>query len=165
MRTEDVAPPLRGFLKQVAGKPNVKAMVAPPTPRRLPSGSLGSSALLTAATTALGQLQGDVAHWSNPDLLTRTLARREAVQSSQIEGTKADLRDVLAYELTLGADGKPPDVVVTERYVEALQVGLEEVRAGGRKALTLQLTHRMHAILMQDAPGIRHGHYRTTQAW
>ncbi|MDQ3204964.1 MAG: Fic family protein [Pseudomonadota bacterium] len=165
MRIEDVAPHLRGLLKPVAGKPNAKAMVAPPTLRGLPSGTLGSSGLLTAATSALGQLQGDIAHWPDADLLTRTLARREAVQSSQIEGTKAGLRDVLAYEVTLSADGKPPDVTVTERYVEALQLGLEEVRAGGRQALTLQLVHRMHAILMQDTPGALHGQYRTTQAW
>lgn len=165
MRIEEVATHLRGFLKPVSGKPNVKAMVAPPTPRALPLGTLGSTGLLTAATSALGRLQGDIAHWPNADLLTRTLARREAVQSSQIEGTRAGLRDVLAYEVTLSADGKPPDVTATERYVEALQVGLDEVRTGGRQALTLQLVHRLHAILMQDAPGIPHGEYRTTQAW
>lgn len=88
------------------------------------------------------------------------------MQSSQIEGTQSGLDDLLAYEVTRGIDGKPPDVVVTQRYVEALQIGLDAVGAHGRSALTLDLLHRLHATLMQDAPpDFPKGRYRSDQAW
>lgn len=103
----------------------------------------------------------------NAGLLTRTLARREAVQSSQIEGTHADLPQLLTYEATLGLDGLPADVKITERYVHALQHGLDAIaERGGRNALTIGLIDELHAILMQNAPtGFPRGRYRTQQVW
>ncbi|MFC0679818.1 Fic family protein [Lysobacter korlensis] len=123
-------------------------------------------ASLNAAASALGELKGSLADRPNADLLTRTLARREAVQSSQIEGTKSELRDVLAYEVTRSSDGSAPDVVVTERYVEALQLGLDAVRERGRAGIDLNLVRAMHAHLMQDEPeSFPKGHYRDRQVW
>src|SRR3546814_7852178 len=61
------------------------------------------------------------------DMVTRTLARREAVRSSQIEGTQTNLPQQLTYEATRGMDGMPADVKVTERYVAALQYGLARI--------------------------------------
>ena len=165
MRRSDVAPHLRTYLRPVEGRPNVVALCPPPTPRRLDLEPAALSSLNSAAT-ALGELKGYLAGRSNPELLTRTLARREAVQSSQIEGTRSDLRDVLAYEVTRSADGSAPDVVVTERYVEALQEGLETVRVKGRAGLNLDLVRRMHAQLLQDEPSeFPKGHYRDHQVW
>ncbi|WP_312327278.1 Fic family protein [Stenotrophomonas sp.] len=117
------------------------------------------------ANSALDRLGDAMRHWRAPELVTRTLARREAVQSSQIEGTQTDLDQLLVYEATLGMDGLPVDVLVTERYVQALQHGLDAVREGGRAALTLQLVNQLHAMLMQDAPDdFPKGVYRTEQA-
>ncbi len=165
MRREDVAVPLRSYLVPVAGRPNLLAMSAPPTPRRLPIGQSGNRNLLIEANAALARLDQAMRQWPAPDLVTRTLARREAVQSSQIEGTQTDLDELLVYEATLGMDGLPPDVLVTERYVQALQLGLDEVRERGRRALDLSLVNRLHALLMCDMPdGFPKGAYRREQA-
>jgi len=99
-------------------------------------------------------------------MVTRTLARREAVMSSQIEGTKSDLHQLLTYEATHGTGGLPADVRITERYVAALQHGLERVRVGGRAVLDLALIHELHALLMQDeATHFPVGAYREDQVW
>lgn len=163
MRQNDVVKRLHPYLVPVDGKPNVRAMIAPPTPRVLPPGS-GTPALAHAASQALGRLSGAMQGWSNPDILTRTLARREAVQSSQIEGTRTELDELLTYEVTWSAEGLPPDVRTTQHYVEALQHGLCAVRAGGRDALTAELVRGIHAILMQDE-NVAKGVYRDVQAW
>ncbi|WP_313460459.1 Fic/DOC family N-terminal domain-containing protein [Stenotrophomonas sp.] len=165
MRREDIAVPLRPYLVPVDGRPNLLAMTAPPTPRRLPVGQSGDRGLLIEANAALARLDEAMQQWPAPDLVTRTLARREAVQSSQIEGTRTDLDQLLVYEATLGLDGLPPDVVVTERYVQALQLGLDAVREHGRSAITLDLVNQLHALLMQDmADEFPKGAYRQEQA-
>jgi Fic family protein len=118
------------------------------------------------AHAALGRLQGTLKHLANTDMVTRTLTRREAVMSSQIEGTKSNLHQLLTYEATRRTGGLPADVRITERYVEALQRGLERVRVGGRAVLDLALIHELHALLMQDdATRFPVGAYRETQVW
>ena len=116
---------------------------------------------------ALERLKVATALLPNVDMVTRTLARREAVQSSQIEGTRTQLHELLEYEATQGNDGLPADATVTERYVQALEHGLTAIRnAGTHTALDNHLVKTMHGILMQDAPSsVRAGEYRATQAW
>lgn len=165
MRRGDVAENRRPYLVPAAGYPNAYALVAPPTPRTLPL-DLQHQAVLAEAHSALGRLQGALRHIPNADMVTRTLARREAVMSSQIEGTKSDLHQLLTYEATRGTRDMPADVKVTERYVEALRHGLDRIRAGGRAALNLALIHELHALLMQDeAARFPVGAYRNDQVW
>ncbi len=165
MRREDVAADRQPYLVPALGHPNAWALVAPPTPRALPPGR-AYDAIFAEAHAALGRLQGALAHIPNADMVTRTLARREAVSSSQIEGTQTDLPQLLTYEATHTAGGLPADVRVTQRYVTALQRGLDRIREGGRAALTLALLDELHAQLMQDdpRPGAG-GTYRQNQAW
>jgi len=60
----------------------------------------------------------------------------------------------------------PPDVKITERYVMALQQGLDRIHEGGRDALDLRLIHELHAVLMHDdAKRFPIGAYRTEQVW
>jgi Fic family protein len=102
----------------------------------------------------------------NTDMVTRTLARREAVMSSQIEGTQSGLHQLLTYEATQGRGGMPADVRITEYYVSALAHGLERVRAGGRAVLGLALIHELHALLMRDETmHLPIGAYRENQVW
>jgi Fic family protein len=148
-----------------AGYPNACALVAPPTPRTLPF-DLRGEAVFADAHAALGRLQGALRHIPNADMVTRTLARREAVMSSQIEGTKSDLHQLLTYEATHATGGMPADVRVTQHYVEALQRGLDRIRAEGRDALNLALIHELHALLMQDeVTCFPVGAYRQDQVW
>lgn len=165
MRRDKVAENRRPYLVPAAGYPNACALVAPPTPGALPL-DLQHQAVFAEAHAALGRLQGALRHIPNADLVTRTLARREAVMSSQIEGTKSDLQQLLTYEATHGIAGMPADVRVTECYVEALQRGLDRIRAGGRAALNLALIHELHAVMMQDeATRFPVGAYREDQVW
>ncbi len=164
MRRDQIAKDRQPYLVPAQGYPNACALVAPPTPRMLPLGR--HEAGFPKAHAALGRLQGTLKHLANTDMVTRTLARREAVMSSQIEGTKSDLHQLLTYEATQSTGGLPADVRITERYVAALQHGLERVRMGGRAVLDLALIHELHALLMQDeATRFPVGAYRETQVW
>lgn len=165
MRRDQIAQDRWNYLVPAFEHPNALALVAPPTPRSIPDGERYHIAL-EKAQTALGRMQAAMALLPDADMITRTLARREAVSSSQIEGTRASLPQLLAYEATRSLDGTSPDVRITERYVVALQVGLDRVRTQGRKALTIPLLHEMHRTLMQDELGdFPKGAWRTNQVW
>jgi Fic family protein len=165
MRRDQIAADRQPFLVPAAGYPNTLALVAPPTPRTIPNVELHQMGFADAHA-ALGRLHGAIAHIPNVDLVTRTLARREAVKSSQIEGTQANLPQLLIYEATRGVGSMPPDVKITERYVAALQHGLTSIRTGGRRTLNLHLINEMHELLMQDdASKFPVGAYRTDQVW
>jgi Fic family protein len=164
MRRDQISLDRQRYLVPAAGHPNVLALVAPPTPRRLPA-SERFGVDFESAHAALGRLQAAMPLIPDSDIVTRTLARREAVRSSQIEGTKADLPQLFAYEATRGASGLPADVKVTERYVVALQEGLERVRAEKRKALDLRLVNELHASLLRGETAFPVGAYRTDQVW
>lgn len=166
MRKSDRHPSLHASLVRSEGHPNAWALVAPPTPRQLPP-TPASGTAIASAMQSLERLRTATGFLPNVDLVTRTLARREAVQSSQIEGTRTRLDELLEYEATQGIDGLPADAVVTRRYVEALEHGLAAVRPpGSRQALDAGLLRAMHGILMQDAPAaLRPGQYRDQQAW
>ncbi len=166
MRRADVSNALHRYLVKCTSHPNCYALVAPATPRRLPDDPAVAH-LVMLAMQALERLKIAAELLPNGDMVTRTLARREAAQSSQIEGTRTQLHELLEYEATQSRDGLPPDATVTERYVQALQFGLASVReTAARRALNVPLVRNMHAILMQDGPAhVRAGEYRDTQVW
>ncbi len=166
MRRAAIVPELHPHLVKCDEFPHCNALVAPPTPRRLPDGAAVGREL-SDAMLALERLKAIARHLPNVDMITRTLARREAVQSSQIEGTRTQLQELFEYEATHSIDGLPADAKVTERYVQALDLGLAAVRrAGARRALDLDLVRAMHRTLMQDAPAaVRPGQFRDIQAW
>jgi Fic family protein len=166
MRRADVSRALHRYLVKCTAHPHCHALVAPPTPRRLPDDPAVAQQVMHAMQ-ALERLRVATDLLPNSDMVTRTLARREAVESSQIEGTRTQLHELLEYEATQSRDGLPPDATVTERYVQALDLGLARVRAPGtRSALDTRLVTDMHAVLMQDAPEhVRAGMYRDSQVW
>ncbi len=146
---------------------NSFALVPAATPRRLPADVTANRAL-SGAERALERSRTATALLPNMHLVTRTLARREAVQSSLIEGTRTQLPELLEYEATQGQDGSSSaDAVITERYVEALDQGLAMLRSGEAGAgIDQALLRAMHALLMRDAEAkYRPGEYRDTQAW
>jgi Fic family protein len=125
-----------------------------------------ASSAVRRAHESLGRLQDAATHIPNTDLITRSLTRREAVQSSQIEGTRTQLSELLEYEATHGTEGNTPDAHITERYVIALKDGLEALQLPDTRGLTLDIVKRLHRVLMADAhPHIRPGEWRHTQAW
>lgn len=165
MRKTDLSPDRQQLLVHLDSHPGALALVPPPTPThlRLP----GLRGEIAKAHEALGRLQASAASLPNPNLITRTLDRREAVRSSQIEGTSSDLDDVLTFEATGSDEGLPPDVVVTLNYVKALEYGLEKVKENGVGALDIELIKELHARLMEGVRGYgdKPGELRTRQNW
>lgn len=168
MKSSDLSPAIRKTLVPVVGHPGALAIVPPPPPLLVPLG--GIDRLLLRAHEALAALQATNAKLPNPNLILRTLDRREAVRSSQIEGTTADINHVFEYESTGNDQGLPTDVRVTLNYVKALDHGVGEVRrVGSNQALTLDLIRILHTILMDgDAEYLKRdvpGQFRSRQNW
>ncbi|OGR34399.1 MAG: cell filamentation protein Fic [Desulfuromonadales bacterium GWD2_61_12] len=167
MRKTDLSPARRKLLVPVVGHPGAFALIPPLTPRADQLvGLQGLQGEVSRAHTALANLQTLTDGLPNPDLVTRTADRREAVRSSQIEGTNAGINELLTYEATGSAEGLPPDVRVTLNYVTALEAGLQRVRAQGVSAFTIGLIEELHARLMAgvDDPWTP-GAFRDRQNW
>ncbi len=167
MRASDLSPDRRRLLVAVPGRENVKALVPPHCPRELDAHAV--LAPLVAAERAIASTAAVARLLPHPDLITRSLERREAVLSSQIEGTRTDLAQLLEYEATGSGEGFPDDAVVTLGYVRALDHGLRAVRRdGGPRHLTLDLIRQVHRVLMTGTD-YRHpegaGEWRRVQNW
>ncbi len=121
--------------------------------------------LLSEADTALGRLDGSVQTLPNPDLFVLMYVRKEAVLSSQIEGTQSSLHDLLAAEAqALGTDRIARDVDEVVNYVKAMRHGLARLKSF---PLSTRLIREIHAELMQGTRGGRltPGEVRTSQNW
>lgn len=103
----------------------VPAPLPPQPPLRL-EGEL--QVLLSRADRALGRLDGSVQTLPNPDLFVLMYVRKEAVLSSQIEGTQSSLQDVLAAEAQVLAADRPRDVDEVVNYVGAMNYGLARLQ-------------------------------------
>jgi len=90
--------------------------------------------------------------------------RREAVLSSQIEGTQSTLDDVLAFELDPRGQEIPRDIDEVVNYITAMKYGLDRLST---LALSLRLIREIHAVLLQDVRGAHRqpGEFRTSQNW
>ena len=120
--------------------------------------------LLSAADRAIGRLDAAKELLPNLDLFVAMCVRREAVLSSQIEGTHTSLIDLLEFEAVPARKGTRGDVQEVVDYVEAMNYGLERPR---NLPLLLSLIREIHAQLLA---GVRGGHcdigeFRCTQNW
>lgn len=120
--------------------------------------------LLSRADQALGRLDGISQTLPNPDLFVAMYVRREAVDSSQIEGTQSTLQDVLAFELDPRTRDLPDDVGEVVNYVHAMNYGLDRLST---LPLSLRLIREIHAELLQGVRGENKspGEFRKTQNW
>jgi Fic family protein len=162
-----MVPPRAGTLiQQQAGPDGFSAFIPAPLPPNPPLDfGHGLSELLQRASHALGRLDG-VSHALNPDLLLYMYVRKEAVLSSQIEGTQSTLSELLQYE-NADAPGVPlHDVREVSRYVNALQYGFDRLRVG--MPISLRLIRELHGVLMDGAQRGGHGtpgEFRRSQNW
>jgi Fic family protein len=125
---------------------------------------------LSHASHALGELKGRGANLPNPHLLTNPFVRREAVLSSRIEGTEANIRDVYEYEAAQRARKParmpevPGDVREVINYIRALSYGLDFL---DERPISLQFIREMHELLMQGVRGKdkQPGQFRDEQVW
>lgn len=165
MRQADLSERLRQALVPVETHSGAWAIVPPPAPIRVPL--QGVEPELFAAHEALSRLKEATAQMLNQNLVTRTLDRREAVRSSQIEGSNSEMDELLEYEATGCVGGLPPDVHTTLNYVKALDAALAVVQREGSRAITLELISEVHRRLMDGDPNYRDppGQIRTRQNW
>lgn len=134
----------------------------PPFPAIDLSGELAG--LLSAADRAMGRLDGSVLTLPNPDLFVFMYVRKEAVLSSQIEGTQSSLQDLLAAEAQLLDPSLPRDVDEVINYVRAMNHGLARI---GDLPVSVRLIREIHAELMKGVRGgrLQPGELRTSQNW
>ncbi|MDR2543063.1 MAG: Fic family protein [Treponema sp.] len=120
---------------------------------------------LEKANLAIGELNGIVESLPDQSIVNYMYVRKEAVLSSQIEGTQSTLDDLLRYESD-GTAGVPiNDVTEVSSYVAALKHGLERIQGGF--PLSFRLVREIHKILLTNARGFDKtpGEFRKTQNW
>jgi Fic family protein len=150
------------YVQQPAGYRAFIPAPLPPVPPVVLGGELQS--LLSAADRALGRLDGSVLTLPNPDLFVFMYVRKEAVLSSQIEGTQSSLQDLLAAEAQLLAADLPQDVDEVINYVRAMKHGLARLP---ELPVSVRLIREIHAELMRGARGgrLQPGELRQSQNW
>jgi len=121
--------------------------------------------LLEKAGLALGRLDGVTMLLPEPSLFLYMYVRKEAVLSSQIEGTQSSLTDLLLFE-DAEAPGVPlNDVQEVSNYVAALDHGLKRLRKG--MPISLRLLKEIHGVLLAKGRGTDKspGEFRRSQNW
>ncbi|HPC83853.1 MAG TPA: Fic family protein [Thermoanaerobaculaceae bacterium] len=150
----------------VIGGETVRAFLPDPLPPQPPLEMTDRrQRLLERATVALGRLDSVSLLLPDPDLFLYAYVRREAVLSSQIEGTQSTLDQLLLFELE-EAPGVPlDDVVEVSNYVAALDHGLRRLQGGF--PLSNRLIREMHAVLLTSGRGSEKapGEFRRSQNW
>jgi Fic family protein len=151
------------YVKQRTGYAAFIPATLPPDP---PIALEGLQALLSRADQAIGRLDGVIQTVPNPDFFVYMYIRREAVLSSQIEGTQSTLEDLLAVELEPRPAWRrlPEDVDEVVRYVQAMNYGLNRL---SDLPLSLRLIREIHRELLSGGRGSHRlpGEFRTSQNW
>lgn len=144
----------------------VRAFVPAPLP---PSPDLQLSSadfdLMERANRALGRLDGLTALLPDTSLFVYMYVRKEAVLSSQIEGSQSSLSALLAHELEESAGVPFNDVIEVSRYVAAMDHGLRRLRSG--VPISLRLIREIHGVLLVEGRGSANtaGEFRRSQNW
>jgi len=143
----------------------VRAYVPAPLPPIPPLDMAPLLGRYERANRALGRLDGIASILPSPQLFLYMYVRKEALLSSQIEGTQSSLSDLLLFETEAAPEAPVDDVTEVSNYVAALEYGLERLRR--EFPLSLRLIREMHAILLSDGRGSEKqpGEFRTSQNW
>jgi Fic family protein len=150
------------YVQQAGGYKSYIPAPLPPDPPVNLTGKLRD--LLSETDYALGRLDGAIQTLPNPDLFVFMYVRKEAVLSSQIEGTQSSLQNLLSAEAKLFDPDAPTDVNEVINYVKAMNYGLKRLSA---LPVSVRLIKEIHSALLE---GVRGGHLmpgtlRTTQNW
>ncbi len=150
------------YVNQPAGYRAFIPAPLPPAPPLALGGKLAE--LLSQADRALGRLDGSVLTLPNPDLFVFMYVRKEAMLSSQIDGTQSSLQDLLAAEAQLFDLVLPRDVDEVLNYVRAMNHGLARLE---ELPVSVRLIKEIHAELMHGVRGgkLQPGELRTSQNW
>lgn len=143
----------------------VRSFVPPPLPPDPPLRLEGLQHILEQASQAIGRLDGVASVLPDVSLFIYTYVRKEAVLSSQIEGTQSSLSDLLLFENEESPGVPVEDVQEVSNYVAAMNHGLERMRSGF--PLSNRLIREIHEILLSKGRGSgkQPGEFRRSQNW
>lgn len=147
------------FIIQPTGYKSFKPKKLPPEPPISYDSEMIE--LLSRADRMLGRLDGVTETLPDPELFVAMYVQKEAVLSSQIEGTQASLIDVFDSELS---KEKREDIGDIVNYVGAMNYGLERLK---EFPLSLRLIREIHQVLLSSGRGSKRnpGEFRTSQNW
>ena len=148
----------------VTGEP-VRAFIPPELPPNPPVELAGLHQHLDRANQALGRLDGLTTLLPDTKVFLYLYIRKEALLSSQIEGTQSSFSDLLLFESDAEPSVPIDDVEEVSNYVAAMQHGLRRIAAGF--PLSLRLIREIHAILLRGGRGANRtpGEFRRSQNW
>lgn len=120
--------------------------------------------LLSRADSALARLDGVTQVLPNPDLFVAMYVKKEALLSSQIEGTQASLQGVLEFEANMKPKEDINDIQEVVNYINAMHHGMDNLESGD---LSLELINNIHKILIKGTRGTDKlpGKLRDFQNW
>ena len=150
------------YVRQMEGYRAFFPLPLPPKPPVPITGELQN--LLSQADRALGRLDGSIQTLPSPNLFLFMCVRKEAVLSSQIEGTQSSLQDVLEVEAKILAADHPQDADEALNYIEAMNHGLKLLE---KLPVSVRLIREIHAKLLRHTQGfhLNPGELRTRQNW
>jgi len=151
-------------ISSTAGE-QVRAYIPMPLPPDPPLDLAALYPLLDRANQALGRLDGSTALLPDAHLFLYFYIRKEAVISSQIEGTQSTLSELLLFERGVGPAALVDDLKETSSYVAAMEHGLKRLREDF--PISLRLLCEIHGVLLQGGRGSERtpGEFRRSQNW
>lgn len=152
------------YVETVAFDERVRAFVPPPLPPDPPIELSQLLSKLSEADRAIGRLDGIAVMLPRKELFLYMYVRKEAVLSSQIEGTQSTLDDLLRFESEAVAGAPIDDTREVSNYVDAMMHGLERIT---ELPLSLRIIRELHARLLKGGRGAAKnpGEFRTSQNW
>jgi Fic family protein len=166
MASQQIKPGTQGrsgrLIRQDSG---YSAFIPAPLPPRPPIALTGTlQTLLSKADRELGRLDGSIQTLPNPDLFVMMYVRKEAVLSSQIEGTQSSLQDLLAAEAKVFAVEGSRDVAEVVNCVKAMNYGLNRLE---KLPISVRLFREIHEKLLTGVRGsaLTPGELRRSQNW
>jgi len=120
--------------------------------------------LLSKADSALARLDGVTQVLPNPDLFVAMYVKKEALLSSQIEGTQASLQGVLEFEANMVPKEDINEIREVVNYIKAMHHGMDNLES---KDLSLDLINEIHKCLIRGTRGTNRlpGQIRNVQNW
>ncbi len=153
------------LIESTAGGERVRAHVPAPLQQAPPLDLPRLMSVYERATSAVGRLDGMTAILPSTPFFLHMYVRKEALLSSQVEGTQSSLSDLLLYENDEEPSVELDDVTEVSNYVAALNHGVARIR--GDFPLSLRLIREMHGIILKSGRGAtkQPGEFRRSQNW
>ncbi len=153
------------YVLQKLKEDSYKAYIPPLLPPNPPLNVSMLYPALEKATLAIAELNGITKSIPNTSLFIYMYVRKEALLSSQIEGTQSSLSDLMLFEHHQKPEVSLDDVEEVSNYVKAIHYGLDRLKSGF--PLSLRLLREVHGILLSGTRGSFHtpGEFRRSQNW